>query len=220
MQFSQLTDFGSIIVRMISKINFLPLAIFLFTTMITPGPNNITGASMGILHGFRKSYKYVLGVGAGFFFIMVLSGLLSGFLLKIIPGFERIVRVLGALYILWMAVGLLRSSLANDITEQPLLGFSKGLLLQFFNPKVMVFGLTLYSSFLVAFTKNYAWLALSAVVLGCLAFVFTSIWTMAGSILFQNLKKHVILKIVNSALALLLVYTAIELSGVLELISL
>ena len=124
-----------------SEIAFLPLAIFLVYTMITPGPNNITGASMGILHGYRKSYKYVLGVGAGFFFIMLLSGLLSGFLLKYIPGFERIVRILGALYILWMAFGLLRSSLANDLADQPLLGFSKGLFLQFLNPKVMVIGL-------------------------------------------------------------------------------
>ncbi|MDP2966249.1 MAG: LysE family transporter [Pelolinea sp.] len=201
-------------------IDFVPFIIFLFTSMITPGPNNITGASMGILHGYKKSYKYVLGVGAGFFCIMVLSGLLSGFLLKFIPGFERIVRVLGALYILWMAVGLLRSSFSSEITEQPLLGFSKGLLLQFFNPKVMVMGLTLYSSFLAPLTKNYGWLAMSALVLGGLAIVFTSIWTMAGSVLFQNLKKPAILKTVNLALALLLVYTAIEISGLLELISL
>jgi cysteine/O-acetylserine efflux protein len=186
--------------------------------MITPGPNNITGASMGILHGYRKSMKYVLGVAAGFFIIMVLSGLLSGFLLKFIPGFESIIRVLGALYILWMAIGLLRSSLVKGNTEQSLLGFSKGLFLQFFNPKVMVLGLTLYASFLAPLTRNYAWLALSASVLGCLAFVITSIWTLAGSVLFQNLKKPIVLKIVNSALALLLVYTAIELSGILNLI--
>jgi cysteine/O-acetylserine efflux protein len=198
------------------SIDLVPLIIFLFTSFITPGPNNITGASMGILHGYRKSFKYVLGVAAGFFFIMILSGILSGFLLKFIPGFERVIRFLGALYVLWMAVGLLRSSVANSLTEQPLLGFLNGLLLQFLNPKVMVMGLTLYSSFLAALTKNYAWMALSAVGLACLAFVFTSIWTMAGSILFQNLKKPFILRLVNSALALLLVYTAIELSGILE----
>ena len=188
--------------------------------MITPGPNNITGASMGILHGYRKSFRYVLGVGAGFFFIMLLSGLLSGFLLKYIPGFERIVRILGALYILWMAFGLLRSSLVNDLADQPLLGFSKGLFLQFLNPKVMVLGLTLYSSFLASITGNYVWLVLSAAILACLAFTFTSIWTMAGSILFQKLKNPAILRVVNSVLALLLVYTAIELSGILELFSL
>jgi cysteine/O-acetylserine efflux protein len=202
-----------------SGINFLAMSVFLFTSMITPGPNNITGASMGILHGYKKSYKYVLGVGVGFFCIMVLSGLLSGFLLKFIPGFEKIVRILGALYILWMAVGLLRSSFSNEITEQPLLGFSKGLLLQFFNPKVMVMGLTLYASFLATLTNNYFWLAISALALGCLAFIITSIWTMAGSILFQNLKKPAILKMVNLVLALLLIYTAIEISGILELIS-
>lgn len=196
-------------------INFVPFLIFLFTSMITPGPNNITGASMGILHGYRMSYKYVLGVGAGFFFIMVLSGLLSGFLLKFIPGFERIVRVFGALYILWMAVGLLRSSFTNENTEQPLLGFSQGLLLQFLNPKVIMMGVTLYASFLASLTTNYIWLVVSALILGCFAFVFTSIWTMAGSILFQNLKNPAILKIVNTALALLLVYTAVELSGLL-----
>ena len=153
------------------NIDFLPMAVFLFSTMITPGPNNITGASMGLLHGYRKSVKFVMGVGAGFFCIMILSGLLSSFLLNIIPGFEKIVRILGALYILWMAFGLLKSSLANEITEQPILGFSKGLLLQFFNPKVMVMGLTLYASFLAPITKNFAWLTVSAIIMGCLAFV-------------------------------------------------
>jgi len=203
----------------ISRINFLPLSIFLFSTMITPGPNNITGASLGIIHGYRKSFKYVLGVGAGFFLIMIISGLLSGFLLGMIPGFEKFVRVLGALYILWLAMDLLRSSFSNEITEQPLLGFSRGLMLQFFNPKVMVLGLTVYASFLAPLANNYVWLAISAVILGCLASVFTSLWTMAGSILFQNLKKPAILKMVNLALALLLVYTAVELSGLLEFIS-
>jgi len=203
----------------ISKIDFLPLSIFLFSSMITPGPNNITGASLGIIHGYRKSFKYVLGVGAGFFLIMIISGLLSGFLLGMIPGFEKFVRVLGALYILWLAMDLLRSSFSNEITEQPLLGFSRGLMLQFFNPKVMVLGLTVYASFLAPLANNYVWLAISAVILGCLASVFTSLWTMAGSILFQNLKKPAILKMVNLALALLLVYTAVELSGLLEFIS-
>lgn len=203
-----------------SGIAFLPLTLFIFTTMITPGPNNITGASMGILHGYRKSVGYVLGVGSGFFFIMLLSGLLSSILLKSIPGFERIVRILGALYILWMAFGLLRSSLVKNLADQPLLGFFGGLFLQFLNPKVMVLGLTLYSSFLASITGNYGLLVLSAGMLACLAFIITSIWTLAGSILFQKLKNPAILRVVNSMLALLLAYTAIELSGILELFSL
>jgi len=203
----------------ISKIDFLPLSIFLFSSMITPGPNNITGASLGIIHGYRKSFKYVLGVGAGFFLIMIISGLLSGFLLGMIPGFEKFVRVLGALYILWLAMDLLRSSFSNEITEQPLLGFSRGLMLQFFNPKVMVLGLTVYASFLAPLAKNYAWLAMSALLLACLAFIITFLWTLAGSILLQNLKKPAILKMVNLTLALLLVYTAVEISGLLEFIS-
>lgn len=200
-------------------IDFVPLIIFVLSTMVTPGPNNLTGASMGILYGYRKGYKYVLGVAAGFFLIMMLSGLLSGFLIKTIPGFDKTVRILGALYILWLAVGILRTSLAREISSQPLMGFSNGLLLQFFNPKVMVLGLTLYSSFLAPITNNFAWLALSAAILGCLAFLVTSTWTIAGSILFQSLKKPAILKTINVVLALLLVYTAIELSGVLQLLS-
>jgi len=203
-----------------SGIAFLPLAVFLLTAMITPGPNNITGASMGILYGYRKSYKFVLGVGAGFFIIMLLSGLLSGLLLKYIPSFERIVRILGAIYILWMAYSLLRSSLSNGSADQLLLGFSEGLFFQFLNPKLLVLALTLYSSFLAPIVGNYAWLLLSAAILACLSFTITSIWTLAGSILFQNLKNPIIQRIINSVLALMLVYTAFELSGIRELLHL
>lgn len=196
-----------------SGFDYLPLVIFVFTTMITPGPNNITGASMGILYGFRKSLKFVLGVGAGFFFIMLLSAFISSLLLKTVPGFERIVRILGAFYILWIAYGLLRLSLADNEVDQPLIGFSKGLLLQFLNPKVMVLGMTLYSSFLASLNGNYLWIFISAAVLACLASTFTSIWTMAGSILFQQLRNPLIRRTINSMLALLLAYTAFELSG-------
>lgn len=187
--------------------------------MITPGPNNITGASMGISHGYRKSVRYVLGVGAGFFIIMVLSGLLSAFLQKYIPHFEQIVRVAGAIYILWMAYGILRSSFSADLAPQPALGFWRGLLLQFLNPKVMVMGLTLYASFLAPLAAQPAALAGSAAILGTLAFCFTSLWTLAGAVLTRSFKNAGLMRAVNAVLALLLVYTAIELSGVLALIT-
>ena len=143
-------------------IEMIPLISFVLATTFSPGPNNISSASMGVLYGFRRTLKYLVGIAAGFFLVMLLCAWVSSTLLKFIPAIEPALRVAGAVYILWLAIGTARASYDFKETDQPPLAFKMGFLLQALNPKVVVYGLTLYSTFLAAAANNPVILAVSA----------------------------------------------------------
>ena len=139
-------------------------------------------------------------------------------LLQVFPSFETVLRVIGAGYILWLAYETLRASYAFQKDDQSPMGFASGLWLQVLNPKVVVYGLTLYSTFLASITVIPAYLVVSALFLAAMAFWSVSTWTLFGSAIRTYLHQPGMRRLVNLGLSLLLVYTAIELSGLAEVI--
>ena len=59
------------------NLDMIPLISFVFVTTFTPGPNNISSASMGMRYGYRKTVAYLLGISSGFFVVMLACALLS-----------------------------------------------------------------------------------------------------------------------------------------------
>ena len=49
------------------KIETFSLISFVIITTFTPGPNNISSASMGIMYGYKKTLDFLLGIAAGIF---------------------------------------------------------------------------------------------------------------------------------------------------------
>ena len=198
------------------NIEIVPLIIFIFVTTFTPGPNNISSASLGILYGYRKTFSYMAGISSGFFVVMIICAYLSSALAAVIPVAEKYLRLVGTAYIIWLAIGILRSnSSISESEEKPSKAFSKGFLLQFFNPKVTLYGLMLYSTFLAPISGKSGCLALSAVVFALVCFASISLWTLCGATIKNKFKNDSFRKMINTLLALLLIYTAIELSGIL-----
>ena len=196
----------------------LTLISFVLITTYTPGPNNISAASMGVLYGYKRTLPYMLGMVSGFFVMLTLSGLVSGFLLEQIPAFETILRIAGALYILWLAWHTLKASYTFDEEEQKPLGFIQGFLLQVLNVKVIVYGLTLYGTFLANKIPSFFHLVLSAALFASVGFTSVTLWTLFGAGIRKYLNRPKVRQAVNIVLALLLVYTAVDLSGLLKLI--
>ena len=190
---------------------------FVIITSFTPGPNNITSASMGILYGYKKTLRYLLGIVCGFFMVMMICSLISSTLFNLIPSFEVIIHIVGAIYILWLAYHTLRASYSIEESDQHLFGFTKGFLLQLLNPKGIVYGLTIYATFLSSIVGRPLYLFLSALFLAFIAFCSVSTWTLFGTSIRTYMNRPKVKKAINTVLALLLVYTAVEISGVLEL---
>jgi cysteine/O-acetylserine efflux protein len=197
-------------------IDFGALIPFALITTFTPGPNNLSCASMGINFGIKKTMPYLFGIITGFFLLLLLCGFFSNLLLTAIPSIEPILRWIGATYILYLAYGTFNKASFSfkEKSDQFLWGFYKGVLLQFINPKGIIYSLTLYSVFLNPLIGNFFYIVLFSLGFALLCFCSILTWALFGAIINQYLHQAKLRIILNSILALLLVYTAIKITGI------
>jgi cysteine/O-acetylserine efflux protein len=195
--------------------HLFPLLAYILISTFTPGPSNISSASMGILHGYKNTLIYQFGLAAGVFFVMLLSGWISTTLLRAFPTLEPALRYAGAAYILYLAFGILTASYMFTEKDVSPLGFVHGFVLQILNPKLVIYAFTLFSAFLAPVTNNLALLVLVATLLSVTAFGATSVWAVCGAAIKTYLHQPRVKAVVNGLLALLLVYSAFNLMGVL-----
>ena len=57
--------------------NLYPFLIYVFVTTFTPGPNNIMAMTNAVQDGYKKTIRFILGVLAGMFVILLISGILN-----------------------------------------------------------------------------------------------------------------------------------------------
>jgi len=196
-------------------IDFGTLIPFVLITTFTPGPNNLSCAAMSINFGIKKTINYMYGVVTGFFFLLLLCGFFSNLLFIAIPSVEPIMRWVGAAYILYLAYSTFKAGFSfKEKSNRYLWGFYKGVLLQFVNPKGIIYGLTLYSVFLSPILGNPLYIIMFSLGFVFLGFCSIFIWALFGAIINQYLHQIKLRIILNSILSLLLVYTAVKISGI------
>ncbi|MCG8567382.1 MAG: LysE family translocator [Desulfobacterales bacterium] len=197
------------------NIALVPLISFVVATTFSPGPNNIASASMGLTYGYRRTLGFLLGVTTGFFCIMMGCAFLSSTLLELLPAAEQYLRWAGALYIAWMGVGMLKTRDVFLEREVPPRAFVRGMVLQLVNPKALVYGMTLYSTFLSSISGQVGPLACFGLCFSGVTFIAASLWALCGAAIKNRLASAWFAKSVNAALFMLLMYTALDLSGLL-----
>jgi cysteine/O-acetylserine efflux protein len=197
------------------SIEFLPLLTYVLVSTFTPGPSNISSASIAVLHGYKRTLNYQGGLAVGVFLLMALSGWITTTILRSFPALESILRYVGAAYILYLAFVLLRASYTFSDQDLKPLGFAQGLVLQILNPKLIVYAFTVFSGFLVPVTNNISLVMLIAIILAAISFVSTSVWATFGTAIKTYLHNPRLKATVNILLALSLVYTAFALIGLL-----
>ena len=116
------------------NIDMIPLLSFVLVTTFTPGPNNISSASMGVLYGYRKTLPYLVGITLGFCVVMFVCACLTNTLLTAIPKAEKVLRLVGAGYIGWLAIGMLKSNFSIPASDTGARALTMGALLQLCNP--------------------------------------------------------------------------------------
>jgi cysteine/O-acetylserine efflux protein len=195
--------------------SLLPIISYILISSFTPGPSNISSASLAVVHGYKNTLRYQAGLAAGVFLLMFFCGLLSTTIVKMFPDFEPIMRYVGAVYILYLAVGILKASYTFTEKDSKPLGFAHGFLLQILNPKLFVYAFTLFSAFLATITQNITVLFLVVTSLAMVAFCATSTWALFGTAIKTHLMNPRLKTVVNILLSLSLVYTAISLTGII-----
>lgn len=186
--------------------SFLTYAV---VTAVTPGPNNIMSMSNGNRRGFRGALPFNFGILAGFSAVMILCTTFCSLLSTWIPKIKMPMLIVGACYMLYLAWETFRSS--DDIEENHSRdGFVSGLLLQFINPKIYIYCIMSMEAYILPFYNGQVLPLLGfALLLAFIGFLFTLLWSAFGSVFKWLFSKHA--RLVNTVMALLLVYCAISL---------
>ena len=189
--------------------NWLAFLTYAFITAATPGPNNIMSMSNGGRLGFRGALPFNFGIWAGFSAVMLLCTAFCATLTNLIPAVKTPMLIAGAAYMLHLAWSTFRSSGVIEDRHSSS-GFYAGMLLQFINPKIYIYGIMSMQAYILPFYAGEPLtLALFALLLAFIGFAFTLCWSAFGSAFRLIFSRHT--KIVNTIMALLLVYCAASL---------
>jgi leucine efflux protein len=150
--------------------------------VLLPGPNSLFVLSVAARRGVRHGYAGACGVFVGDTVLMTLAALGAASLLKAVPALFLMIKMVGAAYLAWVGVQLLRSALqrwrgelpaartSEEDLSQP---FRKALVISLLNPKAILF----FVSFFIQFVDpNYPWPALSFLVLGAIAQICSAVY--------------------------------------------
>ena len=121
----------------------------MFPLVFSPGPANIVFAASGAKVGIKRSIPLIAGVDSVFIIKSIVIGYGLGEVFHSLPILMNSMQLLGAFYLIYLAITFIRPNNAGPESEIKTLGFTDGLLIQLLNSKgwLMVFLMfTLFSA--------------------------------------------------------------------------
>ncbi|MDP5218150.1 LysE family transporter [Ruegeria sp. 2205SS24-7] len=117
-------------------------ALAFFVVAVSPGPANISNAAVAMSFGRRTSLVYGAGLSCGLIFWGLIAASGMGAVLQSSLYVLMVLKLLGGLYLLWLAWQSGRSALRSDAGKVSLPGkgrwFWRGLILNLSNPKSVI----------------------------------------------------------------------------------
>lgn len=187
--------------------NFGALAAFAFVSSITPGPNNLMLWSSGMNFGFRRTTQHLAGVCLGFLSLLLVTAVGVGSLFQRLPWLNTSLRVVGSLYLLYLAWRIASAGRATESETAKPITFVEAVAFQYVNPKAWVMGITAAGSFLPDGSSVVANALLMTLVFGIVNLPCVTTWVVAGTGIGRLLTNDRSRRIVNGILAALLVGT-------------
>lgn len=183
--------------------------IYCFVTAYTPGANNLLSMSNAIRLGFRRSFRFNLGILAGFTLVMTVCAIFSTALFALLPKVKLVMQVLGAAYMLYLAWKIWKTALKPDDGGGKEASFLSGLVLQFCNPKIYIYAITAMTLYILPVYHTAGAIAGFTLLLALLGASGSFVWALCGAVFCRYLTRH--RKAVDLVMALLLVYCAVAL---------
>jgi cysteine/O-acetylserine efflux protein len=186
-----------------------PLLLYIVVTTFTPGPNNILSMTHAMRAGYRRTLSFLLGITSGFAVIMLICGVLNAVLADRLPQIQFWLNLAGAGYMIYLGVHTILSKPdGNGDQHDEMNNFRGGLLLQFLNMKVILYGITVYALFITRISHDFMVTVLSAFALAVIGFVSISCWALGGSVFRVFWQKHY--RLFNWVMGGLLIYLAVH----------
>lgn len=129
---------------------------FLITTIIfayIPGPAMLYTAAQTLSRGRKSGLMAAFGIFLGGCFHIIVASLGLTTIFQIIPKLYDIIKILGALYLVWLGIKLIRSTSSPTIqqhVENGQLSLKQSILVEVLNPKTAIF----YIAFLPQFINT------------------------------------------------------------------
>ncbi len=126
----------------------IALVLFLFPLAFSPGPGNLFFATNGARFGLRSTIPASAGYHIATWLVTLAIGLGLATLFHKYPEFFTTIKVLGSLYVLWLAWKLLRSGMMTSDQEPTSASFWDGVILLVLNPKAYFIIAAMFAQFL------------------------------------------------------------------------
>ncbi|WP_155591151.1 LysE family translocator [Lysinibacillus cavernae] len=186
--------------------NITSFLMYCFIITATPGPTNIVILSTTQNYGIKRGLHFSYGSTIAFFILLVLSAFLNSLFSTWIPKVLLIMQIIGTTYMLYLAYQIYKMDTSSK-SENKTGNFSSGFLMQFLNPKVVLFTMTVIPSFVLPYYNSLFALSLSVLAITIIGLIAFLLWVLFGAIFKQFLQNHK--KIVNVFMAMCLVYAAV-----------
>lgn len=162
------------------------MLLYMVTTMITPGPNNLTMMYLGARYGLGGTRKFLTASAASLLVKTLLCGGLNVLLADLLPPMVGWLKWLGAAYMLYlawvMASGGFRKGTGAE-ERQSESTYAAGILLQCLNMKSWVGALTLFAVYVVPHTTAFPVIAAVSLLFLGLMLASSLAWGCFGSAL-------------------------------------
>ncbi len=179
---------------------------FLFIAAITPGPNNLLLTSASANYGLSRSFSLLLGIMLGMQSILYLSAFGVAALLLIYPALHSLMKILGSLYLVWLAwktVSAHYELVKTDSNRSQSVTWYQGGLLQFLNPKAWLMGLGAVGSYSLPGELFAQSIIIMSITMALVNFVTGVIWMVAGALIGRFLRSRQAWFIFNLIMGLL-----------------
>lgn len=181
------------------------LVLFGIVMSITPGPNNVMLMTSGVNFGFWRTMPHMWGVTLGFGLMAALVGLGLAGVFAAVPVLFVVLKWVGALYLVVLAVKIARSSAIEEAGSRGRpLTFLQAAGFQWINPKAWIIVISACATYGVP--SNYAFsIMVVALVLTVTTMPSIAVWVLFGSALRRALRHPRLLRLFNYTMAALLI---------------
>lgn len=188
---------------MVVSISFL---LYCIIVTFTPGPTNLIILSTVQQTDVKRAMHYTYGATLAFGVLLILSALLNTALQNILPKILWIMQIAGSVYMLYLAYHLIKAT--GESEAKPANGqFRSGFLMQFLNPKVVIFTMTVLPTFILPYYTTFKSIAGSVALITLIGFAAFVTWVLFGTMFKRFLQRHEV--IFNKVMAAFLVYSAV-----------
>jgi threonine/homoserine/homoserine lactone efflux protein len=189
---------------------FIALLLLGAAMSFSPGPNTTLSTALAANHGLKHSLRFVCAVPVGWGVLLTVCAAGVGGLIVAVPALRMAVKVLGVVYLLWLAYKLSRSgSLAQADASRLNVTFWQGAALQFVNIKAWMLALSLVAGWVAGRSDAMARFAVVLPTMMLFALVSNLAYATVGALLRDWLSLGARLLWFNRAMAAVLVATAV-----------